>query len=181
MTEVVIETERLILRPPRAEDLDGWEAFYQDEEAARFLGGVMPRAAAWRLFAVTAGCWWLQGYGMFSVIERSTGRWIGRLGAHTPEGWPGTEVGWSLLSDCWGKGYATEGAAAVMDWVFDHLGWTEVVHCIAPDNLASAKVARRLGSSLRGPGKLPPPLHDKPIDIWGQTREEWRARRASGK
>jgi len=180
MTEVVIETERLILRPPRAEDLDGWEAFYHDEEAARFLGGVMPRAAAWRLFAVTAGCWWLRGYGMFSVIERSTGRWIGRLGAHTPEGWPGNEVGWSLLSDCWGKGYATEGASAVMDWVFDHLGWTDVVHCVAPDNVASAKVAGRLGSRLRGPGRLPPPLSDTPIDIWGQTREEWRASRASG-
>lgn len=48
----------------------------------------------------------------------------------------------------------------------------------APDNLASQAVARRLGSRLRGPGRLPAPLDMHPIEIWGQTCEEWRARRA---
>jgi RimJ/RimL family protein N-acetyltransferase len=83
-----------------------------------------------------------------------------------------------LLRDAWGNGYATEGAIAAIDWAFDTLGWTEVIHTIAPDNIASQAVARRLGSTLRGPGRLPPPLEQATIEIWGQTREQWFARRA---
>ena len=52
-----------------------------------------------------------------------------------------------------------------------------MIHSIDPDNVASQELAQRLGSRNRGPGKLPAPFEDVPIDIWGQTREEWRARR----
>lgn len=64
-----------------------------------------------------------------------------------------------------------------MNFAFDRLGWTDIIHSIAPDNGASQQVARKLGSRNRGPGRLPPPFADDPVDIWGQTREEWRARR----
>ena len=82
------------------------------------------------------------------MVEKSSGRWIGRLGPWTPESWPGTEVGWGLAREAQGKGYATEGATAAIDWAFDHLGWTEVINCIDPENLASAKVAAALHASL---------------------------------
>ena len=88
-----LETDRLLLRPPIAEDLDGWEAFGADPETMRFMGGVQPRAAVWRAHAMMAGSWALHGFGMFAVIEKETGRWVGRLGPWRPEGWPGTEVG----------------------------------------------------------------------------------------
>lgn len=94
-----------------------------------------------------------------------------------PEGWPDTEVGWGITRDCWGRGYAPEAAAAAIDWAFDHLGWKHVVHCIDPANTSSQAVARKLGARNLRPGKLPPPFEDAPIDIWGQSREEWRARR----
>ena len=174
-----LETDRLILRPPIAEDLDGWEAFGADAETMRFMGGVQPRAAVWRAHAMMAGSWALHGFGMFAVIEKQSGRWVGRLGPWRPEGWPGTEVGWGLLRSAWGKGYASEGAAAVMDWVVSSLGWTDIIHVIAPDNAASASVAKRLGSTKRGLGRMPAPLEDSVVDIWGQTAEEWRARRFS--
>jgi RimJ/RimL family protein N-acetyltransferase len=96
-----------------------------------------------------------------------------------PEGWPGTEVGWSLRREFTGKGYAREAATAAIDWAFDTLGWTEVIHSIDPANGPSKHVAMRLGSTLRGPGRLPAPFEHSPIEIWGQTREQWRARRAS--
>jgi RimJ/RimL family protein N-acetyltransferase len=172
-----LETERLILRPPIEADLDGWAAFLADEEAARFIGGAMPRAAAWRAMATMAGSWLLKGFSMFSVIEKSTGRWVGRLGPWAPEGWPGTEVGWGLIRDCWGKGYATEGAEAAIDWAFDHLGWDDVVHSIHLDNAGSIAVAERLGSRHRGPSRLPAPFEHLPVDLWGQSKKEWRARR----
>ncbi len=174
----VIQTERLTLRPPTAEDFEVWARFAADEAAMRFLGGVQPRATAWRGLCSVAGAWTLFGHGMFSVIETATGRWIGRLGPWTPADWPGPEIGWGLTRDTWGKGYATEGAAAAMDWAFDTLGWTEVIHCIDPANHPSQGVARRLGSRNLRTGALPPPYDTQPVEIWGQTREAWRARRA---
>jgi RimJ/RimL family protein N-acetyltransferase len=82
-----------------------------------------------------------------------------------------------VIRETWGRGYATEAAAATMEWAFDHLGWTEVIHCIDEANTASERVAERLGSRRLGRGRLPPPYADHEVVIWGQTREEWRARR----
>ncbi len=172
-----LQTARLVLRPTAKEDLDGFATLIGDPESARFIGGVQPRSMAWRAMNAMAGSWVLQGYAMFSVLERTTGRWVGRVGPWMPDGWPGTEVGWGVLREFWGRGYATEAAEAAVDWAFEHLGWTRVIHCIAPENTPSQEVARRLGSSLLGPVTLPAPYHTDVIEAWGQSREEWRARR----
>ena len=177
MTGPTIETERLLLRTPQAEDLDGFAALMADEESARFIGGVLPRETVWRGMATMVGSWELQGFGMFSVIERASGRWIGRLGPWSPEGWPGTEVGWGLLRDAWGQGFAHEGSAAAMDFAVDRLGWTHIIHTIDPANLPSIRLAERLGSRLEGSTTLPPPI-SVAVDVYGQSAAEWRARRA---
>jgi RimJ/RimL family protein N-acetyltransferase len=165
-----LDTPRLILRVPQLADLDAWAGMMADQEAARFIGGVAPREVVWRGLMTMIGAWHATGVSMFSVIEKATGRWVGRLGPWMPEGWPGPEVGWAIVRECWGRGYATEGAAAAIDFAFDRLGWTEVIHAIAPDNVASQAVARKLGSINRGPGHLPAPFADSPVDIWGQER-----------
>jgi RimJ/RimL family protein N-acetyltransferase len=174
----MIQTERLILRPTAAEDFEGWAAYMADAEASKFIGGPQQRSVAWRGFLTMAGAWAIQGFGMFSVIEKSSGRWVGRLGPWQPEGWPGTEVGWGIARAAWGKGYATEGAAAAIDWAFDHLGWSEVIHCIDPANAASQSVAIKLGSCNLRTGKLPAPFDTATIDVWGQSRAQWDARRS---
>lgn len=174
-----LDTPRLILHPPRVEDLDPWATMMLDEPAARHIGGVMPRSLCWRQLMTMIGAWHAQGFAMFSVIEKESGRWVGRLGPWQPDGWPGTEIGWAIARDRWGLGYAGEGAVATMDWAFDTLGWTDVIHSIAPANHASQRVAAKLGSRNRGPGKLPAPFEGSPVDLWGQTREEWRARRGA--
>jgi RimJ/RimL family protein N-acetyltransferase len=176
LRNLTIETTRLILRPLRLEDFDAWAAFMDDEEATRFIGGRQPRPTAWRGFMTMCGCWTMTGIAMFSVIEKSTGRWAGRLGPWFPEGWPAREVGWGIAREHWGKGYASEGAAAAMDYAFDVLGWTEVVHCIDEQNLASQGVARKLGSTLLRRVTMPVPFEHMPIDAWGQSREQWRRR-----
>lgn len=176
---VEIETKRLLLRVPVQGDLDGWAELLGDEQSARFIGGPVPRAAAWRSMATMTGSWTLKGFGMFSVVEKASGACIGRLGPWQPEGWPGTEVGWGLARTAWGKGYATEGAAAALDWAFGQLGWTEVIHCIDAQNLASVAVARRLGSSYRQSTTLPAPFQALEVDVWGQSREEWGQNRVA--
>lgn len=176
--DIRLETERLILRVPRNEDFERYAELLADEDAARYIGGHLPRAAAWRRFLQMPGAWVVQGFAMFSVEEKGTGRWLGQTGPWKPEGWPGNEVGWSFHPDAWGRGYATEAATAAMDWAFDTLGWESVIHCIDPANVPSQKLAQRLGSRNLGPGRLPAPYEEAPTDIWGQSREDWRARRA---
>lgn len=172
-----LETDRLVLRPPQREDVAAWLAFSADEEVMRHLGGVQTPAVAWRSICSAAGAWSLSGFSLFSVIEKASGRWIGRLGPWRPEGWPGNEVGWSLTRDVWGRGYASEGATASLDYAFDVLGWTEVIHCIDRENAPSIKLAQRLGSRMLRQASLPLPSGDVAVDVWGQSRDDWRARR----
>jgi RimJ/RimL family protein N-acetyltransferase len=173
----VLETDRLILRVPVEADLDGFAALMADEEAARYIGGQQPRSAAWRGMATLTGSWVLKGFSMFSVIEKVTGDWVGRIGPWSPEEWPGTEVGWGLLREHWGKGFGVEAATAAIDWSFDTLGWTEVIHTIAGENANSKALAARIGSRYLRQGRLPAPW-DIELDVWGQSRDEWSARRA---
>lgn len=170
-------TERLILRPLAAEDFEAWADFHADPETMRFLGGVQSRAAAWRSLCAMAGAWSIRGFSMFAMIERSTGRWIGRTGPWQPEGWPGTEIGWGVARAFAGRGYAREAAGAALDFAFDVLGWNAVIHTINPDNTASIALAQRLGSTNAGPTTLPPPLDGLRVDAWGQSAAEWRARK----
>ncbi len=174
-----IETERLILRPTAMSDFPRWAELMADPEAARYIGGVQPRATVWRGLMTMAGAWALTGVSMFSVLDRDTGQWLGRIGPWQPEGWPGPEVGWGLHPDAQGRGYALEAAVATIDYAFDILGWDEVVHSIDPDNRPSQILAERLGSVNRGPTRLPPPFEDVRVDLWGQTRADWAARRSA--
>lgn len=175
--QLILATPRLILRLPQAEDFDAYAAYMADPRSAEFLGGVQPRSTAWRGFAQIVGAWQIRGFSMFSVIEKESGEWIGRVGPWMPEDWPGTEIGWGIIRSRCDRGYATEAARTSIDWAFETLGWDDVIHAIAPDNIASQAVATKLGSRNRGPGQLPPPFENLPIEIWGQTRADWEARR----
>ena len=172
-----LETGRLILRPPVLEDFERWADFQGDAESTRFIGGPKPPAEVWRALMSVAGAWALTGTGFFSVIEKASGLWIGRIGPWMPHGWPGPEVGWSLHRDAVGRGYALEAAVATMDYAFDVLGWEDAIHSIDPDNHASRSLAARLGSVNRGAGRLPPPYEGSAVDLWGQTRSEWTVNR----
>ena len=177
-----LTTARLILRPPQHEDFDGFASMAQEEETMRFIGGVGARDAAWRGMATLAGSWALLGYGMFSVLRRDTGEWIGRLGPWRPAGkegsWPGDEVGWGVKAAAMGQGFAHEGAVAAIDWAFDSLGWDHVIHCIDKANAPSIKLAARLGSVRERENiPLPPPFDIYKVDIYGQSKAQWKARR----
>ena len=176
--EIRLETERLVLRLPRLDDFERYAQLHADADAARYIGGVLPRAAAWRKFLQMPGAWAVQGFAMFSVEDKASGLWLGQMGPWRPDGWPGNEIGYAFHPDAWGRGYAFEAAVAAIDWAFDALGWREVIHTIAPANTASKRVAERLGSRYLRMGMLPPPVDWGAVEVWGQTREAWRAHRS---
>ncbi len=173
-----LTTARLVLRPPTQDDFPAFAAMMANAEHAKFIGGALPEAMAWRQLATITGAWSLRGFSMFSVLERDTGIWVGRIGPWMPQGWPGTEVGWGLAPEAMGKGYGVEAATACMDWVVDHLGWTDIIHIIDPANKPSEALAARLGSTNLGPTRMPEPMHELQVNAWGQTAQQWRARRA---
>jgi RimJ/RimL family protein N-acetyltransferase len=171
-----LETKRLILRTPSLADLDRWADMMSDAETTRYIGGLQPRAMVWRSMMAMIGAWHACGISMFSVIEKSSGRWLGRIGPWAPEGWPGLEVGWSLHRDAQGAGFAYEAASACVDYAVDVLQWPEIIHTIDPANVASQRLANRLGSKLIGAGKLPAPHEHASVEIWGQSAAAWRSR-----
>lgn len=147
---VMVETERLLLRPFRSSDVDAYSVICADPEVMRHIGNgrTLDRADTWRAIATNLGHWQLRGYGLWAWEERGTGVLVGRGGLWNPEGWPGVEAGWLLGRAYWGKGYATEAAAAAIRWGFSNLNVTELISLIKPENVRSTKVAERLGQKL---------------------------------
>lgn len=178
MKDVVLETPRLLLRKPDRSDFEGWKAFCADAETMEHLGGVQHEADAWRSLATMIGVWSLGPAAMFSVIEKASGEWIGRIGPWQPHLWPVKEVGWGIRREYEGQGFALEAAIASIDFVFDELGWDSVSHLIADKNPRSQALATRLGSVPTGDTKMPGSLEEYQVQDWRQTRSEWCARRA---
>jgi len=167
---MIIETERLILREIDAErDFEGWAKTMADEQSVRYLGTrPLNRAEAWRSMAMVIGHWSIRGYGFFSLEDKQSGEWVGRVGPWYPEGWPEPEVGWAISPDYLRKGYAFEAAQASIDFAFNTLGWSRVVHVILEDNKASIALAKKLGSTyIRADESLPGVTKNRVV-VYGQ-------------
>jgi RimJ/RimL family protein N-acetyltransferase len=172
-----LETERLILRDFRQEDLAPFAAFLADPEVMRYLGGsTLSTNDTWRNMARSAGQWLLRGYGAWAVTRKSDNALLGRVGLLNPEGWPGLEVGWTLGRSFWGQGYASEAARAAMNYGFLTQGVDRLISMIDPDNAPSQAVALRIGETKgeRREHVIDGTLY--PFDIWAITRDEWRKR-----
>ena len=143
-----LETERLILREWRDSDVTNFAKFKMNQEAARFVMPCETVAEAWRSMAYFAGHWLLRGFGNWSVERKDTGEHIGYCGNYYPMEWPEPEIGWCIYPEHQGKGYATEAAAASLNYAYEKLGWKTAMSLIAKDNAPSIALATRLGASF---------------------------------
>ncbi len=141
-----LQTERLLLRQWQPKDFDRYAAYYADEDLARYVGGSCDRAQAWRRWAAEIGHWTLRGYGFWAVEEKQGGSLAGCVGLWFPEGWPELELGYWLMPDAQGKGYATEACLESRRYAYEVLGAKTLVSYIHPDNKPSKRVAERLGA-----------------------------------
>ncbi len=170
----VLETERLVLRGFRGEDAPAVAALHGDMNVMRYLGGTTDDSlsSAYDAILKWTGHWALHGCGKWAVEEKASGRCIGRVGyLDLPHDWPGLELGWTFAAESWGKGYATEAAAAARDWGFRVLGAARIISMIDLRNTASQAVARRIGETPWQPFVF------RGVDnmLWSMTREAWRA------
>ncbi|GAB3970023.1 GNAT family N-acetyltransferase [Actinoallomurus acanthiterrae] len=143
----VLETDRLMMRPLTGEDFADYAAMLADPQVAGGLAesvGTSP-ADAWRSLAMFIGHREIRGYSHWALVEKATGRFVGRAGPWQPHGFPGLGVGWCLAREHWGKGYATEAARTSLSYCLKELGAQEVISLILPSNTRSIAVAERIG------------------------------------
>ena len=148
----VLETARLRLRGHRFADFEDVATLWGNPDVTRFIGGKpSTREEAWARLARNNGLWSLLGRGPWAVEEKDTGAYVGGVGFYdgkrdiVPSLEAMAEVGWALSPRVHGKGYATEAVRAVLAWGDAHLGEVPVVCIIDPENLASIRVAEKVG------------------------------------
>jgi RimJ/RimL family protein N-acetyltransferase len=150
----VLETARLKLRGHRLDDFTHCAAMWADPQVTQYIGGKpLTEEESWTKFLRYAGHWQLLGFGYWAVEERVTGSFVGELGfadykrdlQPSLNGAP--EIGWVLASAAHGKGYATEAVRAAVSWGDAHFQSPRTACIIAPENLASIRVAAKCGYS----------------------------------
>lgn len=142
----VLETGRLVLRPPREADFPAMLAF-NDSPRARFVGGGAPRQQVWRGLLANIGHWALRGYGFYSVDTRA-GDFIGRVGVIFHDGWDEPELAWHLYDGFEGLGLAHEAAVAARADYHARITQHPPISYIDVSNARSRALAQRLGASL---------------------------------
>lgn len=146
---VELRTERLVLRRWRHADRSPFAELNADPDVGRWLSGTLDRAGSDALVDRIEAGWEQHGFGLFAVEVVDGAPLIGFVGLSRPtfdaHFTPAVEIGWRLSPSAWGRGYATEGAEAVLGFAFDRVGLDEVVSFTAVDNVASRRVMERIG------------------------------------
>ncbi|MEJ6500147.1 MAG: GNAT family N-acetyltransferase [Rhodobacterales bacterium] len=142
-----LETDRLILRAPSLDDFEAEAGFFASPRSAG-VGGTQTRDQVWRYLAFHIGHWAFRGYGMFAIVEKSSGIYCGRSGPYFPEGWPEPEIGWTVMQAAEGRGIAFEAATRTRQYAYDTLGWDTAISLIAASNQRSQTLAKRLDATL---------------------------------
>ena len=141
-----LHTERLTLREYRRADFDLFADHLVNPESSAHLGSA-DRQTAWRIFTSHSGLWLVHGAGWWAIEEKQTGQLVGSVGAFFREQSTVMEMGWNTYRAFWGKGFANEAAAAVLNYVFEVRRELKVRALISSGNDASRRVAERLGMS----------------------------------
>lgn len=149
----VIETDRLILRTWKKEDVEPYYQINQDPKVIEFLRGPLTIEQC-RDFTVAANRHQDElGYTLWAAELKENGALIGFIGLNDHDFFaasnlpftPHIEVGWRLGSQYWGRGYATEGAMASLEYGFNTVGLPEIISFTVPQNLRSIRVMERIG------------------------------------
>jgi RimJ/RimL family protein N-acetyltransferase len=153
----ILETPRLLLRHLLPDDLDSLFTLYSDPEIRRYFPeGTLTYAETKEELE-----WFLHGHpdypelGLWATIHKETGRFIGRCGLlpWTIDEQFEVEVAYLLAKEFWGQGLATEAAQAILDYGFGKLGLHRLVCLIDRENLASIRVASKIGMTFEKEGR----------------------------
>lgn len=157
-----LETERLVLRAPKASDGDAYATFFASERS-QYVGGPRNAEDAWEIYCSEIGHWVMRGFGQYIITRKGSDDPIGQIG-HNDKPWEDEkELGWVLFDGKdEGQGLAFEAAKACVDHAWNVLKWDTIVSYIDPRNTASIKLAERLGAAHDPDAKFP-----NALKTWG--------------
>ena len=185
MAETILETLRLVLRRWQEGDLEAWLTHLNTPQVRAYLGGVDTADKVAEKFAKLETGWDTEGFSFLAVDRRDDGAFVGTCGMAriktecAPDPLRGAvQIGWQFRADCWGRGYATEAAQAVLAMAFVRHDLPRVYAQTSQRNRASWRVMERLGmtrlAALDYPDTDYPP-EDNPTMVYGLERAAWRA------
>jgi RimJ/RimL family protein N-acetyltransferase len=162
-----LTTDRLVLRGWGDGDEEAFAAINADPEVARFTNGRPMTREETRVFLERIQDGWdRRGYGLWAVEDVESHAFLGFIGLSHHRWYPDdVEVGWRLARWCWGRGLATEGAAAAVRHAFDEVGLDRVISIIHRDNVASRRVAEKNRFSIWKEAVHPKPGDGTPLPI----------------
>ncbi len=154
---IILESKRLILRHMVPNDLDSLCALYRDPEVRRYF----PEGTLTNEETKEELEWFLNGHpehpelGLWATIHKETNRFIGRCGLlpWTIDQRPEVEVAYMLAKEYWGQGLGTEAAQAILEYGFEQLRLSRLICLIDRENLASIKVATKIGMTFEKEGR----------------------------
>lgn len=184
MADIVLETERLVLRPPTADDLPFILEHMNTHAVMRHLGGELRSPQEVRegleadIAAFSSG-----GHRRWTVWLQGQEQRVGRCGLFhvrtdaAPEPLRGqNEIGWTFAEEFWGRGYATEAARAVLALAFGTLAFPVVYSQTSDSNAPSTRMMERLGFRRRPElDYVDPdyPPQDNPTTVWSLRAVDW--------
>jgi RimJ/RimL family protein N-acetyltransferase len=144
-----LATARLLLRRWRDDDLPAFARLNADPRVVEHMPRALTRAESDALAERITAHFAEHGFGLWAVEAPGVASFVGFVGLARPafaaHFTPCVEVGWRLAAEHWGRGYATEGARAALEFGRDDAGLTEVVSYTVPANLRSRRVMEKLG------------------------------------
>jgi RimJ/RimL family protein N-acetyltransferase len=169
--QVVLETERLVLRHLTADDVEAIFAVIGDPETMKYYPQPFSRDDAQRWIDRSLERYRADGCGLFAVVLKPTREVIGNCGLvrQEVEGESMLEVGYHFRRDHWGHGYATEAARGCMEYAFRQFAAEKVVSLILPENVPSRRVAERNGMRVERQVMF----HELPHLLYSVTREDY--------
>ena len=148
----IIETDRLVMTRPTPEDFAELAAMAAGEPMFRYSErGPMTVEESWGLLLRHIGQWAATPYGVFTLREKGSGRFVGLVGASDFQRQfgedfdPFPEMTWTIAPDLTGRGLATEAGKAALQWLAREAAAPRTVCLIHADNEASLRVAEKLG------------------------------------
>lgn len=167
-----LRTERLLLRRWVPSDEAEMLRINRHPEVGRYLNRPVNDDALAAFYGLMTDHWQVHGYGPWaleSVEDDSLGQFLGFAGlAHVPPflaaAGPAPELGWRLDPAFWGRGLATEAAAAARDHALGPLALPEIISIIHPNNERSQRVAAKLG--MRRERKIHNSVINRLVDVW---------------
>ena len=149
----VFETDDLIVREFTEDDFSRWHEVLSDPEAMRFYPAPFTAEKIREWIEWTKGCYAEHGFGLWALILKETGEFIGDCGITMQNIWEDgrlfPEVGYHVIRRFQGRGYASRAAAGCVRYAFDVLGMPEIFSKQRADHEASRRVAVNAGMTLR--------------------------------